>query len=109
MVDQAARQRARRAAVDAQARARRARAERDRRLDTAGVEVAVALAERDALAAGFEAQAGAALARMVAEGLTVAAAAAWCGYDGLTRAEAVRLLRVARTDVDTDSGGIRSS
>ena len=101
MANQTARQQARRAALDAQARMRARRAEQERRRDALGLEVVTALAERDAVAAACEARAGAALAKMTSdEGLTLSEAVQWCGSEDLTVREATRLRQGAQ-----DSGG----
>ncbi len=93
MADQTARQRARRTALDAQARMRARRAEADKRREALGLAVVSALAERDAVVSGCEARAGAALVAMVEqEGLTLAEAVEWCGGEEmLTAREAARL------------------
>ncbi|QZN87085.1 hypothetical protein [Cellulomonas sp. C5510] len=98
MADQTARQRARRAALDAQARMRARRAEQERRRDALGVVVVSALAERDAVVAACEARAGEALAKMTEqEGLSLADAVEWCGgADLLTVREAARLRQAAQ-------------
>lgn len=98
---QGARQAARRAALDAQAKMRAQRAQREKRLSALGVQVMVALGERDEVIARCERRAGEALQRMTdGEGLGLAEALHWCG-DGMTRREARRL----RALVD---GGTRS-
>lgn len=93
MADQTARQRARRAALDAQARMRARRVEQERRRDALGVVVVSALAERDAVVSACEARAGEALVKMTEqEGLSLADAVEWCGgADLLTVREAARL------------------
>ncbi|NMM22197.1 MAG: hypothetical protein HHJ11_01630 [Phycicoccus sp.] len=98
MADQTARQRARRVALDAQARMRARRVERERRRDALGVVVVSALAERDEVVSACEARAGAALARMTEqEGLSLAEAVEWCGgADLLTVREAARLRKAAQ-------------
>ena len=105
MPNQTARQRARRAALDAQARMRERRAERERTLGALGVEVATALAERDAVIASCEARAGKALAKMTGdEGLTLRDALDWCGWDDLTVREVARLQQVAQDAAASGSG-----
>lgn len=90
-----ARQVARRAALDAQARMRAQRAEQEKRRSALGVVVVQALAERDATTAACEQRAGEALRALVEdEGLTLAAAVAWCGGELGTR-EAARLRHLA--------------
>ncbi len=97
MADQTARQRARRAALDAQARVRARRAEQDKRRNALGLEVVAALAERDAVIAACEARAGEALAKLTeAEGLSLAEAVEWSGADTVSTREAARLRQVAR-------------
>ncbi|MGL5858784.1 MAG: hypothetical protein ACRC35_10360 [Angustibacter sp.] len=93
---QSARQLARRAALDRQAKVREERVERESRLSARGVEVTIALAERDERVARCEQRAGEALHQMTAvEGLSVDEAIDWCG-EGLSRREAVRLCALAR-------------
>jgi hypothetical protein len=98
---QSARQLARRAALDAQAKMRAQRVEREKRLSALGVLVMVALGDRDEVVARCERRAGEALRGMTGdEGLGLAEAVQWCGA-GMTRREATRL----RAVVD---GGSRS-
>jgi hypothetical protein len=96
MPDQTARQRARRSALDAQARMRQRRAEQERRRGALAVTVVTALAERDALVRSCEARAGEALRTLTgAEGLALREAVEWCGgAEQLTVREATRLSRV---------------
>ncbi|WP_315094074.1 hypothetical protein [uncultured Cellulomonas sp.] len=98
MAGQTARQMARRAALDAQARMRARRLEQERRRDALGVVVVSALAERDAVVAACEARAGAALGKLTGEeGLSLAQAVQWCGgTDLLTAREAARLRQASR-------------
>ena len=98
MADQTARQRARRTALDAQARMRARRVEQERRRDALGVVVISALAERDAVVTACEARAGAALVQMTEqERLTLAEAVKWCGgADLFTVREAARLRQAAQ-------------
>ena len=98
MADQTARQRARRTALDAQARMRARRVEQERRRDALGVVVISALAERDAVVTACEARAGAALVKMTEqERLSLAEAVEWCGgADLLTVREAARLRQAAQ-------------
>jgi len=92
---QSARQVARRAALDAQARMRAQRAEQEKRRSALGVVVVQALAERDATTAACEQRAGEALRSLVEdEGLPLSAAVTWCG-GGLGTREAARLRRLA--------------
>ncbi len=98
---QSARQVARRAALDAQAKMRAQRVELEKRLSAFGVEVMVALGERDEVVARCERRAGEALRGMTEdEGMGLVEAVQWCG-EGMTRREASRL----RALVD---GGSRS-
>ena len=88
---QSARQVARRAALDAQAKVRAQRVEREKRVSALGVQVMVALGERDDVVARCERRAGEALRAMTEdEGLGLGEAVQWCG-DGMTRREATRL------------------
>ncbi|MEP6650551.1 MAG: hypothetical protein ABJA74_11675 [Lapillicoccus sp.] len=88
---QSARQLARRAALDAQATMRARRVERDKRLSELGVQVMMALGERDELVARCERRAGEALRGMTQdEGLGLAEAVQWCG-ETMTRREATRM------------------
>ena len=107
MADQTARQRARRAALDAQAKRRARRVEQERRRDALGVVVVSALAERDAVVAACEARAGAALVTLTGkEGLSLAQAVEWCGgTDLLTVREAARLRHVAQPATVAGPGG----
>jgi hypothetical protein len=80
MSQQSVRQAARRAALDAQAVRRKDRAERERRLEVLAVEVLTAIGERDRAVRDAERRAGEALRTMAGdEGLSVRAAADWCG------------------------------
>ena len=98
---QSARQVARRAALDAQATMRAQRVEREKRVSALGVQVMVALGDRDEVVARCERRAGEALrATTEDQGLGLAEAVQWCG-EGMTRREATRL----RALVD---GGSRS-
>ena len=93
MGSQSVRMRVRREAREAQARMRQDRKAREKRLSALGVEVMVALRERDAA----EQKAGKALQRMVdQEGLLLRETAAWCGEE-LSQAEARRLMRSGAT------------
>ena len=96
---QSARQLARRAALDAQSKMRERRVEREKRLSARGVEVMVALGERDEMVRRCEQRAGEALHQMTAvEGLGLDEAIQWCGR-GLSRREAARLCALARDEV----------
>ena len=95
MGQQRARQVARRAAMAAQATRRAQRAEREQRLDAFAVTVSVELGEGRAALAAAELRAGRALREMTTvEGLSVRAAAQWCGGD-LSVREVTRLVRLA--------------
>jgi hypothetical protein len=101
MSQQSVRQAARRAALDAQAVRRRDRADRERRLEVLAVEVLTAIGERDGAVWDAERRAGEALRTMTGdEGLSVRAAADWCG-NAITSREVARLRRLAP---DTPSG-----
>lgn len=91
---QSLRQAARRTALDAQAKRRRERAEAERTWSTLGIEIAVALGERDAAIKHHEQTASVALLKLTRdEGLPLPAACEWAG--DLSSAEAKRLLRLA--------------
>jgi hypothetical protein len=101
MNQQSARQAARRAALDAQAVLRKQRADRERRLEGLAVAVLTAIGERDGAVWDAERRAGEALRTMTGdEGLSVRAAAEWCG-NAVTMREVTRLRRLAP---DTPSG-----
>ncbi len=105
---QGVRQSARRVALDAQDKVKKRRLERDKRLSALGIEVAVALGERDAAVARCERRAGAALRAMTDdEGLELAHAILWCG-EGLTRRDASRL-RAAHADTASESAAAREA
>ena len=91
MTSQSVRQAARRAALDSQTRVREREEERDKRRSRLGVIVVTALAQRDAQMHVFELRAGEAITALIEEeGLTVQAAAEWCG---LSSREVNRLRR----------------
>jgi hypothetical protein len=101
MNQQSVRQAARRAALDAQAVLRKERADRERRLEGLAVAVLTAIGERDGAVWDAERRAGEALRTMTGdEGLSVRAAAEWCG-NAVTMREVTRLRRLAP---DTASG-----
>jgi hypothetical protein len=101
MNQQSVRQAARRAALDAQAVLRKERAGRERRLEGLAVAVLTAIGERDGAVWDAERRAGEALRTMTGdEGLSVRAAAEWCG-NAVTMREVTRLRRLAP---DTPSG-----
>jgi Flp pilus assembly protein TadG len=101
MTQQSVRQAARRAALDAQAVLRKERADRERRIEALAVAVLTAIGERDRAVRDAERRAGEALRTMTDdEGLSVRAAADWCG-NAVTMREVTRLRRLAP---DTPSG-----
>lgn len=93
---QSVRQQAREAIRDRQRRLREQRAVQERRCAALGVQVAAALAERDAHVAACEAQAAVALRALIDdEGLPVGEALEWCGgKERLPMPEATRLRRL---------------
>ena len=94
---QSVRQGARRRALEAQAVRRREQVEVERRRSALGVDVVVALSERDAAIARWERLAGEALVKLTRdERLTLRDACEWAG--DLTLAEAKRLRRLADED-----------
>jgi hypothetical protein len=96
-VGQSVRQAARRSALEGQAKRRRARAEAMRRWSALGVDVLVALSERDAAVERLERAAGTALRKLTRdEGLTLPEACEWAG--DLSVAEARRLRRLVEDD-----------
>lgn len=96
-MSQSVRQTARKSALQTQAKRRRERVEAERRWSALGIDVAVALTERDAAVQRYERAAGAALVKLAGEeGLTLAEACEWA--DNLPTAEAKRLLRLAKND-----------
>jgi hypothetical protein len=101
---QSVRQVARRRALEAQAKRRQERAAVEKRCSALGVDVVVALTERDAAVRRYERAAGTALAALMdAEGLTIADACVWAG--DLTVMEAKRLRRLvidAELSAETD-------
>lgn len=103
---QSVRQVARRQALEAQAMRRRQRAEAERRRSALGVDVVVALTERDAAVRRYERAAAAALVSLTnTEGLTIADACEWAG--DLAVAEAKRLLRLEAGDDGESAAGSR--
>ncbi|WP_299520558.1 hypothetical protein [uncultured Serinicoccus sp.] len=104
MQKQTVRQLARARARQARAKVVQEQAKRERRLARWGETVAVALAERDAVASDCEQRAGRALRSLVQEeGLSTPEALMWCGEGSLTGREVYRLIRGV---VDEDEGGI---
>jgi hypothetical protein len=96
MGKQAVRQRARSQARQARTKVRQQQAQRERRLAKWAEQVAVALAERDALVTEHEQRAGQALRSMIEQdGLTTREAVTWCGAEGLTARAVYRLIRDA--------------
>ena len=93
MSRQALRQVARRRVQEALAVKQKEREARDRRLQDSAVAVLTALAERDAAVAAAEQSAATSVATMLADGLSLAEVADWCG--GLDVREVTRLSRVA--------------
>jgi hypothetical protein len=94
MSQQSVRQAARRSALDTQAVLRKERADRERRLEALAVAVLTALGEGDALTRVAVRRAGHALRTLTEdEGLSLRAAAEWCG-SGVTVREIARLLRL---------------
>ena len=108
MGKQTIKQRARRAALDAQARLRAERTAREKRLGDLAVQVLTAVGERDAAVASVERRAGAALAEMTeVEGLTMREAVDWCGEQINVR-EANRLRRLVE-ETKSGSGAVAGS
>lgn len=93
MSRQVIRQVARRRVQEALAIKQKDREAQERRLQTSAVAVLTALAERDAAKATAEQAAAASILAMVAEGLSLAEVADWCG--GLSVREVTRLSKVA--------------
>ena len=90
---QSVRQTARKSTLASQAKRRNERAEAERRCSALGIDVAVALSERDAAVERLERAAGAALLKLTSdEGLTLSLACEWADY--LPTTEAKRLLRL---------------
>ncbi len=93
---QAARQAARREALESQAKLRARRVAKEKRLSRLGARVSVAVRERDAAVVKFEGRAAAALMKMVdEEGVTWREAADWCG-DSVSPGDVIRLRRLAK-------------
>ncbi|QKE85107.1 hypothetical protein [Arthrobacter sp. NEB 688] len=100
--------------LEGQSAWRAERAAKDARCSRLGVEVAVALRERDTWVAQCEQRAAAALAALTdGEGLSVAEALRWCGglLSGPEVARLRRLSRLAAVEVvgEADSGQASSS
>lgn len=84
---------------------REEQAKREQRLARSGEQVALALAERDAVVADCEQRAGRALRSLIEEeALSTQEALAWCGDDTLTGREVYRLIRAVEDDRDDDKG-----
>ena len=96
---QAMRQVARRRVQEALAVKQKEREAQERRLQTSAVAVLTALAERDAAVTAAERAAATSIAAMVAEGLSLAEIAEWCG--GLEVREVTRLSRIESTEVSS--------
>ena len=99
MSRQAMRQVARRRVQEALAVKQKEREAQERRLQTSAVAVLTALAERDAAVTAAERAAATSIAAMVAEGLSLAEIAEWCG--GLEVREVTRLSRIESTEVSS--------
>lgn len=96
---QSVRQQARQQALALQEEKRKERRERERRRSTLGVDVTVALQERDAAIERHDLAAGVALRRLTSEeGVSVADLAEW--VPGLEPNEAKRLLKIAQASSD---------
>ena len=93
---------ARRRAVQAQERRREQERARQKRCVDLGVEVSVALAQRDEAVEHFEQQAGRALDALMGEGFSLAEATGWSGVEGLSTREAQRLRKAGRARLDQD-------
>lgn len=91
---QTVRQGARRKVAEALAAKRAERAEREKLLSDAAVELLTALAERDEAVAEAERVAGAAVKRMLDQGLTMSEVAEYCGGE-LDAKDLTRLSRAA--------------
>lgn len=96
---QAMRQVARRRVQEALAVKQKEREAQERRLQASAVAVLTALAERDATVTAAERAAATSIAAMVAEGLSLAEIAEWCG--GLEVREVTRLSRIESTEVSS--------
>lgn len=89
----AVRQEARKSVLEAQAEMKAERDKREKRLSGLGVDVVVALRERDAAVQRCELQSGRALQKMLDEGLSMKEAMQWCGPE-VGRREAGRLIKL---------------
>ena len=99
MSRQAMRQVARRRVQEALAVKQKEREAQERRLQASAVAVLTALAERDAAVTAAERAAATSIAAMVAEGLSLAEIAEWCG--GLEVRDVTRLSRIESTEVSS--------
>lgn len=99
MSKQSMRQVARRRVQEALAIKQKEREAQERRLQESAVAVLTALAERDAAVAASEQTAATSIASMLAEGLSLAEVADWCG--GLDVREVTRLSRLERVKAVT--------
>lgn len=107
IVGQAAvRQEARRSVLEAQAEMKAERDKREKRLSGLGVDVVVALRERDAAVRRCELQSGRALQKILDEGLSMKEALQWCGPE-IGRREAGRLIKLVE-DAEPSPGEDRS-
>jgi hypothetical protein len=103
MSQQEVRRAARKAVIERQIQVRRERGAAERRYSELGVEVAVALGQRDDAIARFEGAAAEALHQLTrVEGLSQEAACTWAG--DLTVSEARRILRTLPRDSSTAEG-----
>ncbi|WP_134774211.1 hypothetical protein [Ornithinimicrobium flavum] len=106
MQKQTVRQLARARARQARAKVVQEQAKRERRLTKWGEAVAVALAERDAVARDCEQRAGRALRALIEEeGMSTQEALVWCGGGTLTGREVYRLIRGVDDEDKGDAGG----
>lgn len=99
----AVRQEARKSVLEAQAEMKAERDKREKRLSGLGVDVVVALRERDAAVLRCELQSGRALRKMLDEGLSMKEALQWCGPE-VGRREAGRLIKQAEESAQQGEG-----
>ena len=100
----AVRQEARKSVLEAQAEMKAERDKREKRLSGLGVDVVVALRERDAAVLRCELQSGRALRKMLDEGLSMKEALQWCGPE-VGRREAGRLIKQAEETEESPQQG----
>lgn len=100
----AVRQEARKSVLEAQAEMKAERDKREKRLSGLGVDVVVALRERDAAVLRCELQSGRALRKMLDEGLSMKEALQWCGPE-VGRREAGRLIKQAEQTEESPQQG----